>query len=166
MRRTGWTCGSGCVSRRPDATLYHDQRMLQKDAVLLLEAKKAMGMWRTGSLKPKPPFLMEARARSQAEANLKGGRHLLNTDEEATQTHRAGMVAHLAPAEAEAKKDEGGRGRLELLLEAEVPRAERGTQKSEAFVVSDLPSCRGFRRMSVLGEGFGWDVLTLLSGLV
>ena len=64
-RRAVWTpsaadTSASCVS------LKAAQRLLQTVAVLLLEAKKAAGEWRTGSLVPNPPFLMEAWARSQA----------------------------------------------------------------------------------------------------
>ena len=42
------------------------QRLLQKEVVLLNEAKKAAAEWKTGTLMPKPLFLIEACARSQA----------------------------------------------------------------------------------------------------
>ena len=49
-------------------SLCSDQRLLHREDVLLLEAKKAVGEWRTGSLKPKPPVLVEACARSHASS--------------------------------------------------------------------------------------------------
>ena len=43
-----------------------------------------------------------------------------------------------------------GAGQLFLeFAEAEIGKDESGAQKSEALVVSDRPSCRGFGRMDV-----------------
>ena len=45
---------------------FSDQRLFHREAGLLLEDKKAAGVWRTGSLMPNPPFKMEACAWSHA----------------------------------------------------------------------------------------------------
>ena len=44
---------------------------------------------------------------------LRESLHLVGAEEEAVRGHRAGVTADLAPAEARAKKDEGGGQRLE-----------------------------------------------------
>ena len=102
--RSGWTGSSGYVSRRPVATqrlarccggaaflqrlrLGREFVPLPSAAVLLLEAKKAAGEWRTGSLMPNPPFLMEVCTRSRASwvkttwmiRAVEGGLHPLST---------------------------------------------------------------------------------------
>ena len=85
------------------------------------------------------------------------------------------MVAGLAPAEAKAKKDEGGGRRLKgeklghespsavqfslAFVEAEVRRADCGAQKCDAFVASNCPPSRGFGRKDG-GKGLGWEVQT------
>ena len=51
-------------------SLYSNQRLLKREVVLLREVKKAAGEWRRRSLMPKPPFLMEACARSDASCVL------------------------------------------------------------------------------------------------
>ena len=88
---------------------------------------------------------------------LEGDLHLLCAEEEALRRHRASMVTDLAPAEAEAKEDEGGgRGLVadELgqkslgstpsfsasLRRQKSGRTESSAQNSEALVVSNLPS--------------------------
>ena len=60
----GWCFSCGHVGSW--ASLNSDQTLLQGADVPLLEAKKAAGELRSGSLIPKPPFLREACARSQA----------------------------------------------------------------------------------------------------
>ena len=93
------------------------------------------------------------------------------------------MEADLAPAEAEAKEDEGGGreaneqghetlGAGQLLLkfaEAEIRETEGGVQKREACVVSNLPSCLGLKRGGCPGsrglagmyfEVFSWRPLS------
>ena len=44
------------------------------------------------------------------------------------------------------------------LTEAEIWGAESSTLEGEAFVITDLPSCRGFGRVGVLEKGFGWKM--------
>ena len=190
--RTSWTRSSGCVAHRPGATqhlpdagaycvspavtsgswvsLCSDQRLLHREDVLLLEAKKAVGEWRTGSLKPKPPVLVEACARSHASSVM--GTWMIPPrqffwerslhKEEADSRHRAGVTADLTPAEAEGKNDAGfGPG-----LEAdELGHESFGTVQfvldfAEAEVWGsrmDLTSCGGFGQ-GVLGKGFRWKL--------
>ena len=87
--------------------------------------------------------------------------------------HRAGMTADLTPAEPETKNDEGGGwgladdlghesfGTVQFDLdfaEAEIWGAESSTLEGEAFFITDLPPCRGFGRVGVLGQGLGWKM--------
>ena len=67
-RHTGWTEIVDCGNReQAEATsgfeveLYEAQRLLQRGSVLLLEARKAAGEWRTGSLMCQVSFEMGTR---------------------------------------------------------------------------------------------------------
>ena len=104
------------AERRPEVTIQTAQR-------LLLEAKKAAREWRTGSLMPKLPFLVDGCAREQASWVMaswmtsprrffEGGLRFLGAEEEAV-GHRAGMVADLAPADAKTEEGEGSGWGLE-----------------------------------------------------
>ena len=108
--------------------LYLDQRLL----VLLLQAKKGQ------SLMPEPSFLMGACAQRQASRV---------------------MATWMIPPRrclsevCKAKKDESW-----SLRKQKSKGAESTAKKSEALVVSDLPSCQGFGRMDVQGQRFGLDI--------
>ena len=151
------TSGS-CVS------LYSAQRLLQREATLLLEAKKAARECRPVSLMPKPPFLMHTWAQSQDSWVLaswmisprhfhQGGLHPLRTEVDAVWRHRASVAANLAPAEADAKEDEvagdwrrtswamslSARCNFSRTLRRQKSRRPKVAQQREALVVADRP---------------------------
>ena len=123
-----------------------------------------------GGLGAEPSFLSDGDLNDSTKAILlKGGLHFLGAEEEAALGHR-----DPARAEAEAKEDESqgleadelsdeSLGAIQLFLEfaeAEVWRTEGSAWKSEVFVVSSLPSCRGLKRMNVWEQRLDQDVLS------
>ena len=130
---------------------------------------------------PNPPFLVDTWARSQDSWDNSSQAfhqvHLLRAQEKAVRGHRPSAVADLAPAEAEAKEDEGsdwgqeahdlgheslGTRQLPLELEeAEAGGTEGCSPQGEACVVSNPPSCSGLGRVYRGRQGLGQDALAL-----
>ena len=110
------TLRRSCDSAAVTAESRVDQRLLEREDVPLLEARKAAGEWRTGSQIPIPPFLMEGLSLEPSvfdngnlggfpEAVFERSLQPLSIKVEAGWRHRAGMTAGLAPTEAETKKN-------------------------------------------------------------